>query len=42
MCLDVLPEFKAAQQLYASLGFTPAPAVTFNPVPGTLFLARAL
>jgi GNAT superfamily N-acetyltransferase len=42
MCLDVLPEFKAAQQLYASRGFTPAPAVTFNPVPGTLFLARAL
>ena len=42
MCLDVLPEFKAAQQLYLSLGFTPAPPATFNPVPGTLFLGRAL
>ncbi|WP_439894179.1 GNAT family N-acetyltransferase (plasmid) [Ralstonia sp. 25C] len=42
MCLDVLPEFKAAQALYASLGFTPAPPVTFNPVPGTLFLGRTL
>ena len=44
MCLDVLPEFKAAQQLYLSLGFTPAPpaTATFNPVPGTLFLGRSL
>ncbi|RQV02939.1 N-acetyltransferase [Burkholderia cenocepacia] len=42
MCLDVLPEFVAARQLYASLGFTPAPPVAFNPVPGTDFLGRAL
>lgn len=42
MCLDVLPEFVAAQQLYASLGFLPAEAVSYNPVPGTRFLALAL
>lgn len=42
ICLDVLPEFTAAQQLYASLGFEPAPPVSFNPVPGTKFLALAL
>lgn len=38
MCLDVLPEFVAAQRLYKTLGFQPAPPVTFNPVPGTKFL----
>jgi putative acetyltransferase len=42
MCLDVLPEFEAAQQLYHSLGFVPAPAVSYNPVPGTKFLALDL
>ncbi|KVL86457.1 GNAT family N-acetyltransferase [Burkholderia stagnalis] len=42
MCLDVLPEFEAARRLYESLGFTPAPPVTFNPVPGTAFLGRDL
>lgn len=42
MCLDVLPEFVAAQQLYLSLGFTAAPPVTFNPVPGAQFLGRDL
>lgn len=42
ICLDVLPEFTAAQALYASLGFQPAPPVSFNPVPGTRFLALAL
>ena len=42
MCLDVLPEFVAARKLYASLGFTPAPPVAFNPVPGTEFLGRDL
>ena len=42
MCLDVLPEFEAAQQLYRSLGFLPAEAVSFNPVPGTQFLALNL
>jgi len=42
MCLDVLPEFVAAQKLYASLGFVPAAPVSFNPVPGTKFLALDL
>lgn len=42
MCLDVLPEFVAAQRLYASLGFVPAEPVSFNPVPGTKFLALEL
>ena len=42
ICLDVLPEFTAAHALYASLGFQPAPPVSFNPVPGTQFLALAL
>lgn len=42
ICLDVLPEFVAAQELYASLGFRPSEPVSFNPVPGTQFLARSL
>jgi putative acetyltransferase len=42
VCLDVLPEFVAARRLYAAFGFTDAPAVAFNPVPGTAFLALDL
>lgn len=42
MCLDVLPEFAAARQLYETLGFAPAPPVSYNPVPGTAFLALDL
>ena len=42
VCLDVLPEFPTAQALYLSLGFVPAPPVSFNPVPGTQFLALTL
>lgn len=42
MCLDVLPEFVAAQQLYTSLGFTVSEAVSYNPVPGTKFMALTL
>jgi putative acetyltransferase len=42
MCLDVLPEFVAAQKLYESLGFVPAEPVSYNPVPGTKFLALDL
>lgn len=42
ICLDVLPEFTAAQRLYMSLGFQPSTPVSFNPVPGTLFLALDL
>ena len=42
ICLDVLPEFSAAQRIYESLGFQPAAPVTFNPVPGTKYLALEL
>jgi putative acetyltransferase len=42
ICLDVLPEFTEAQKLYESLGFESAKPVSFNPVPGTKFLALAL
>lgn len=42
ICLDVLPEFVAAQRLYKSLGFQDAPAIAYNPVPGTRFLALDL
>ena len=42
ICLDVLPEFTAAQKLYESMGFESAEPVSFNPVPGTKFLALAL
>lgn len=42
ICLDVLPEFTAAQRLYESMGFEPAQPVSFNPVPGARFLALAL
>lgn len=42
ICLDVLPEFTAARQLYGALGFVPAEPVSFNPVPGTSFLALDL
>ena len=42
MCLDVLPEFESAQQLYHSLGFVAAKAISYNPVPGTQFLALNL
>jgi ribosomal protein S18 acetylase RimI-like enzyme len=42
MCLDVLPEFVSAQRLYESLGFVPAEAVSYNPIPGTRFLALSL
>lgn len=42
MCLDVLPEFTVARRIYASLGFTTAAPISFNPVPGTSFLALDL
>lgn len=42
ICLDVLPEFTAARRLYEALGFAPAEPVSFNPVPGTSFLALDL
>lgn len=42
ICLDVLPEFQTAQRLYERLGFVDAEAVSFNPVPGTRFMALDL
>ncbi len=42
MCLDVLPEFKAATHIYESIGFLPAAPVAFNPVPGAQFLGLDL
>ncbi len=42
ICLDVLPEFKAALKLYKSYGFVEHPPVTNNPVPGTQFLGLDL
>ena len=42
ICLDVLPEFKAALALYQSYGFVQHPPVTNNPVPGTQFLGLDL
>jgi ribosomal protein S18 acetylase RimI-like enzyme len=42
MCLDVLPEFKTALELYKSYGFVEHPPVTNNPVPGTHFLGLNL
>lgn len=42
ICLDVLPEFTAAQKLYESMGFEHAEPVSFNPVPGTKFLSLTL
>lgn len=42
MYLDVLPEFVAAQGLYASLGFVASDPISHNPVAGTQFLALDL
>lgn len=42
MCLDMPPEFVAAQHLYGSLDFVHAEAMNYNPVSGTKFVALSL
>ncbi|MDQ3011493.1 MAG: GNAT family N-acetyltransferase [Acidobacteriota bacterium] len=42
MRLDTLPSMKAAQQLYAALGFREIPAYRHNPIPDTMFLELML
>jgi ribosomal protein S18 acetylase RimI-like enzyme len=40
--LDVLAEFVAAREIYRAMGFVPAKAVSYNPLPGTTFLGLNL
>jgi GNAT superfamily N-acetyltransferase len=42
MRLDTLPMMREAHALYESLGFRTIPAYYDNPVPGALFMERAL
>jgi ribosomal protein S18 acetylase RimI-like enzyme len=42
MRLDSLPSMTAAVALYRRFGFAEIPAYCFNPVAGTLYLARRL
>jgi putative acetyltransferase len=42
MRLDTLPEMRAAQRLYVSLGFVPANAYRHNPIPGASFWELSL
>lgn len=40
--LDTLPDMVAARAVYAAMGFVPTAPYVFNPMPGALFLERAL
>ena len=42
MRLDTLPEMRAAQRLYAELGFETIPAYRHNPVEGSVFMELKL
>ena len=42
VCLDTLPTMRAAQSLYASLGFKPTESYVFNPIEGARFFAKDL
>lgn len=42
ICLDVLPEFKAARRIYKTRGFVKHDPIAINKVPGTDFLALEL
>ena len=42
MRLDALAEFIQAKRLYAAFGFVPAAPISFNPLPGTVFLGLRL
>jgi ribosomal protein S18 acetylase RimI-like enzyme len=42
MRLDTLPSMKSAVSLYRSFGFSEIPAYIYNPIPGALFMEKAL
>lgn len=42
MLLDTLQQMEAARALYAHLGFVEIPAYYHNPIPGAIYLSKAL